>query len=209
MSQTEERMVTEEVRDRAVLPVLIPLAAIVVTEIVVFSMSRVLLAAGVTNAVLIAIGVSVAILVGSAAIAYRPRIRSSSIVTLCVLLLIGTAGVGAVAFQQGPFYERAGAEGHGAELPTVEVGAANIQFDTDTIEMPAEGAVIHFVNEDTAPHNIAIFPDADSLGDPLFSGEIINGDEEVAYEVTGLEPGEYYFHCDVHPTMSGTAVVGE
>jgi len=53
-----------ELRDRAVLPVLIPVLAIVLVEILVFSFSRVLLAAGEMPAVGIALATALAILVG-------------------------------------------------------------------------------------------------------------------------------------------------
>lgn len=197
-----ERMDTD-LRERAVLPVLIPVAAIVVTEIVVFSMSRVLLAAGRTPAVVIALAAALGILAGAAAIAARPRVRSSTITGLLVVLLLGTVVAGGVAAQRGAFYE--GEEG--AEAPTVEVGAADLAFDTDTIELPAGGAVIHFDNADVNTHNIAIFPDERSLDKALFRGPIIEGGEEIEYEVV-LKPGSYYFHCDVHPNMNGTVVVG-
>lgn len=198
-----ERMETD-LRERAVLPVLIPVAVIVVTEILVFSMSRVLLAAGRTQAVVIALAAAFGILLGAAAIAGQPRARSQTIVGLLVVLGLGTVVAGAVAAQRGAFYEK---EGAGAEAPAVDVSASNLAFDTDTIELPAQGAVIRFSNEDTQSHNIAIFPDSESLGDPLFRGQIIDAGAETEYEVPELELGTYYFHCDVHPNMNGAVEV--
>lgn len=196
---------SNELRDRAVLPVLIPVVAIVVTEIVVFAMSRVLLAAGKTPAVIIAVAAALGILLGAAAIAVRPRIRTSTIVGLLVVGGLGTIVAGGVAGRQGAFYER---EGGGAEVAAVEVSAANVAFSTTTIELPAGKPVIHFTNEDVVAHNIAIFPDEDTLDRPLLRGDIIQGGEEITYEgQDDLEPGTYYFHCDVHPNMSGSVVV--
>jgi plastocyanin len=88
------------------------------------------------------------------------------------------------------------------------VTAANIAFDTSTIELPAgEAATITFVNEDVGiQHNIAIYED-DTLAVELFGGELITGPAEVDYEIPALEAGEYYFLCIVHPNMSGTVVV--
>src|SRR5207247_3937142 len=52
----------------------------------------------------------------------------------------------------------------------------------------------------------AIFT-ATCIGTNLFRGEIVTGPTAVDYRIPPLEPGTYYFHCDVHPTMSGTVVV--
>jgi plastocyanin len=91
----------------------------------------------------------------------------------------------------------------------VNVTASGIAFDTSTIDLPAnQPSTIHFVNEDNATqHNIAIYPSADDLANPLFRGELLTGPGEIDYAVDPLEAGEYYFHCDVHPTMSGTVSV--
>jgi len=53
----------------------------------------------------------------------------------------------------------------------------------------------------------AIYPSADDLANPLFRGELLTGPGEIDYAVDPLEAGKYYFHCDVHPTMSGTVSV--
>jgi plastocyanin len=87
----------------------------------------------------------------------------------------------------------------------VEVAAENISFDTSCIEIPSgEKVVIRFVNNDAGTqHNIAVFPSSDQLSDPLFQGDLVTGPDTTDYEVGPFEPGEYFFHCDVHPTMSG------
>ncbi len=98
-----------------------------------------------------------------------------------------------------------GPDGGGAATVT----AANIAFDTSTIELAAdEPGSIAFVNEDSGvPHNIAIYPTADDLANALFSGEVITGPDEIEYAIDPLEAGEYYFQCDVHPTMNGSVIV--
>jgi plastocyanin len=90
----------------------------------------------------------------------------------------------------------------------VTVAAQGLRFDTDRIELPAGApSTIHFENNDPGiQHNIAIFTDS-SLGTNLFRGEIVTGPTAVDYRIPPLELGSYYFHCDVHPTMSGTVVV--
>ena len=90
----------------------------------------------------------------------------------------------------------------------ITVAAQGLQFDTDRMELPAGApSTIHFENNDPGiQHNIAIFTDS-SLATNLFRGEIVTGPAAVDYRIPPLEPGTYYFHCDVHPTMSGTVVV--
>lgn len=99
--------------------------------------------------------------------------------------------------------------GGGGGGPSVAVAAANIAFDTDTIELPADSAsTIVFDNQDAGvQHNISIYAD-DTMAEPLFQGELITGPASVEYAIPPLPAGEYYFVCDVHPTMNGTVIVG-
>jgi plastocyanin len=101
-----------------------------------------------------------------------------------------------------------GGNGGGGGGEAVSVTAQNVAFDTDTIELPADTeSTITFDNEDAGvQHNIAIFTD-DSLSEDLFRGDVITGPDTIDYPIPPLEAGEYYFHCDVHPDMNGTAVV--
>jgi plastocyanin len=80
-------------------------------------------------------------------------------------------------------------------------------FDTACIILPAgETVTLILVNDDTDPHNVAIYTDS-STDTELFAGEIINGGEEIEYEVGPFEAGTFYFDCTVHPTMNGSVVV--
>ena len=194
-----------DLRERAVLPILIPLLAIVLTEVIVFSMSRVLLAVDKNKAVVIALGTALAIMIGAAFIAARPRMRSTTIGGLLVVLAIGAVGAGAYALKQGPNYLKEEA----ANRPKLELTAKDLAFDTKELSLPPSGAIIDFTNADTQPHNFAIYPSEDALDDPLFKGAIVPGGGKAEYEVEAIAPGEYYFHCDVHPTMSGRVVVEE
>jgi plastocyanin len=194
-----------DLRERALLPILIPLVAIVLTEIVVFSMSRVLLAAGEKMAVIIALGAALAIMIGAAFIAARPRLKSGAIYGLLTLLLIAAVASGALAIKQGPAYLKEEA----ANRPQLDVSAKNIAFSTKTLDLGPTGSVIHFENQDTQPHNIAIFESHEKLDAPLFRGSIVNAGAHAEYEVGALQPGELYFHCDVHPNMSGKVMVEE
>ena len=44
-------------------------------------------------------------------------------------------------------------------------------------------------------------------GDAIAQGDVINEGETDEVEIEALEPGEYYFVCDLHPEMNGTIVV--
>jgi plastocyanin len=59
-------------------------------------------------------------------------------------------------------------------------------------------------NKDSAPHNVAIFKDA-SAAEGISIGEIVSS-KSVAQDVPALEPGTYFFRCDVHREMTGTIV---
>jgi plastocyanin len=101
------------------------------------------------------------------------------------------------------------AEGGGGGGGGLTVTAKSLAFDTDEIDLPAEQpTTITFDNEDAGvPHNIAIYND-DSLSETLFQGEQFPGVASREYRIPPLGPGTYYFHCDVHPTMNGSVVVG-
>jgi plastocyanin len=101
-----------------------------------------------------------------------------------------------------------GGEGEGGGGEGITVVAADIAFDTDTIELPADTPTkITLDNQDAGtPHNIAIYTD-DTLDESLFVGEIATGPVSVVYDIPPIPEGEYYFHCDVHPNMSGSVVV--
>lgn len=101
-----------------------------------------------------------------------------------------------------------GAEPGGGGGGPQTVVAADLSFDTDTIELPADTASqLVLDNKDAGvPHNIAIFTD-DTLADVLFKGDLVTGPDQQTYEIPALSAGEYFFHCDVHPSMNGAVVV--
>jgi plastocyanin len=194
-----------ELRERAVLPVLLPVAAILLTEVLVFSMSRVLLATGGQTAVAIALGTALAILLGATMIANAPKASTGAIMGLLTVVALGVVVAGAVAYAHGPVYPK---EKAGAAAEAVAVSASNVKFSVKEIALPASGASIDFSNQDTQPHNIAIFPSAKQLTTPLFRGTIVQPGQKATYDVGNVKPGSYYFHCDVHPTqMFGSVVV--
>ena len=88
----------------------------------------------------------------------------------------------------------------------VEINAADLAFDANTIVAPAgEAFTITLVNNDSAPHNISVY--VEEGGDPIVQGDVVDGGETVTVEVPALDAGEYFFVCDLHPDMNGTVVV--
>ncbi len=92
----------------------------------------------------------------------------------------------------------------------IDLTAQNISFDKSTITVPAGVEVmINFDNEDNGvPHNFAVYKTS-AAQDKIFSGQIITGPKRITYTFTApTTPGNYFFRCDVHPTiMTGTFVV--
>jgi plastocyanin len=57
------------------------------------------------------------------------------------------------------------------------------------------------------PHNVSIYTD-ESASEAIFVGELLNAEGSITYDFTAPGPGEYYFHCDVHPQqMFGTVII--
>jgi plastocyanin len=91
----------------------------------------------------------------------------------------------------------------------VTVSAQNSAFSERCLAAPAhEPFTIELKNMDPGvPHKLSIFTDA-SASKALFVGDLVNGPGTSTYHVTALEPGTYFFWCDVHPAqMTGTFVV--
>ena len=90
---------------------------------------------------------------------------------------------------------------------SLSVEAKSFQFVQKCLAVPADTKLtIAFHNADGGtPHNVAIL---DSKGTKVFTGTIFTGDKTETYDVDALPDGTYSFHCDVHPTMTGTFISG-
>jgi plastocyanin len=91
----------------------------------------------------------------------------------------------------------------------VTLCASNEQaFATASLTAPANDQIqLVFDNQDDGvPHNVAIYTD-DSASESLFVGDQIVGPDSVTYRVPALDPGSYYFRCDIHPVMDGSLEV--
>jgi plastocyanin len=80
-------------------------------------------------------------------------------------------------------------------------------FDRDCLAAPAGTRfTIRLDNRDANTHNVDILDQPGGI--PFFTGRIVKGPKIVTYSVKPIDPGTYYFRCDVHPLrMNGTFIV--
>ena len=220
MSQSSGTPLTEEVRFRVPLPVVIPLVALLVIGVITVGMSQILLSVPKEVATIVAIAVAMNVLIAGAVVAARPATARSSWAELLIVFAypiivgvvlaqmdIGSDGH-AVAEESGAHGEEAtGSEGGESAAGIESLAAAGFAFDAEELTLPADQEVeLEFVNEDSAPHNFSIYEDEG--GKALFEGETISAGQQTTYAVPALSKGEYHFQCDLHPSMSG-AVTAE
>ncbi len=215
MSQTPDPLIGE-VRFRVPLPVVIPLASLAVIGLGAYGFSRVLLSVDKDAAVAIAIVMAANLLGACAFLASRKKVSAVTMVELALVVLypviigIAIAEFGLVGGESAA-HEGAHAEAPAAGGAAGSISAASVQFNTDSLSLPAdEATTLAFANDDTVQHNVSIYPteaDADSQSGALFEGEIIDGGASTDYEIDPLDPGEYVFQCDIHPAMRGTVAV--
>ncbi len=86
--------------------------------------------------------------------------------------------------------------------------AKDLTFDLKELELVAgTDVVLRLRNDDTVPHNVAIFEGMNASGKKLFAGELFTGPATKQYRFKAPPAGTYHFHCDVHPNMQGKVVV--
>lgn len=202
-------------KDRLLLPLGIPIGALVTIGVLVFLLSRVLLAVPREIATPIALIVALTILFGCAYLATRSVVDRGMILgAVAVGLLLLTAVVPYLVLAgQGiaeSIAERRKEEASQVGLPpgTVVISASNNLnvFDKKSITIPASGNVtIRFRNNDVGVvHNWALYDKKG--GTEIFKGDNITGPATIDYVFPSPGPGTYYYQCDIHPaTMFGEA----
>lgn len=150
----EEQRRREARRTRLVLPLLIPAGAILAVGFYVLNVSRVFLAAAEgdsTPAVIIAAGITVAILGGATAVSAMPRLRTSSLVVMMsglmmVVLLAGSVVLGASAPEKkakGGYTEPSGPPVNALEVDALPT----LRFQATSFTAPAGINLIHYVDK--------------------------------------------------------------
>ena len=92
--------------------------------------------------------------------------------------------------------------GIGAKTYTVTI--KNFAFSPQTLTIN-KGDTVIWVNEDSAPHQIASNPHPTHTDLPgLVSGSLSTGQ---SYSFTFDKAGTFGYHCHIHPSMTGTIIV--
>ena len=131
------------------------------------------------------------------------------LVTQSVMVTAAAAGGSAAAPASAPGAAPP-ADAAAGPTTTVTLTAQNVLFDKQTITVPAGAKVaMTFNNLDSGvAHNFALYTDS-SAKTRIFVGDFVTGVKTTTYTFTApSKPGNYFFRCDVHPTiMYGTFVV--
>lgn len=115
-----------------------------------------------------------------------------------VVLVLAASACGTSRAESQPSLDPADAD--------VTITSRDMAFDQETLTVAAGSTWrLQLVNQDSAPHNVAIYTD-ESASESLFIGELIT-DATIVYDIPALEPGTYFFRCDLHPEMKGTLIV--
>ena len=192
-------------RESLLLPILIPVGGLVVIVVVLFAFSRVLLSVKPNAATAVAFAAAAGVMAVAAFVASRKRVTGAALGAFVgaaagIAMLAGGVAIAVI----GPPEEEV--EPFHAALAAPE-GAASEGFSTDALEVEADVPIdLEFDNQDpSVGHNVQIFDGSDASAASLFQGEVITGPAKTTYHVPPLAEGEFFFHCEVHPTtMTGT-----
>jgi plastocyanin len=197
------------VRDRFVMPIVLPIAIVVILALALYGFSRILLSITPEAATATAIVVAGGVLGAAAVAAGRKQVRLSTIAAMIGSIAGFAMLAGGIALAVAGGEEE---DGEG-ERPVVVLAAAEVEFDRTSLSVPAgHPFTLRFHNQDAGvQHNVDIFDNDAFAGEPLFPGEIVTGVTQIDYLVDSLAPGAYFFRCVVHPPMVGEmeAVEGE
>jgi hypothetical protein len=186
------------VKDRVVLPFLLPLLSIAIVAVLVLNISRVFLAGSSDAAVVIGIIITLSILGGASIIAAAPRLKTSTLAVILGAVLIVVSFAGFISL--GPSLddsEGGAASGYvaptGPSVGTVSVAAGpglsfnGVQF-TGNYDAPAGVVTIDYGGD--AGHTLAI-------DNPKFDGFLLQSQGKPQSAKVTLAPGKYTIYCTV------------
>ncbi|MCA1840242.1 MAG: cupredoxin domain-containing protein [Actinomycetota bacterium] len=205
----------EQMRDRVILPVAIPIIALGSIFVIAFTLSRVLLNVPKQIATAVALMTAFNLMVVFAFLSARSKLSRMQLVPVIgvalVPVLIGAAVAAGAVEVKVPM--KAAAEGPKQSQPSgagrsIEINAKDATFDKKEITLAAGTFELKFNNQESVPHNFAILVAEGSSDPPLFKTDIITGPKSVKVEGPDLKPGTYFFECQVHPQqMNGKLTV--
>ena len=184
-------------KTRVLLPFLIPLLSIAIVAVLVLNISRVFLADNKNTALALAIGITLAILIGASLIAAAPRLKTSSLAVILGLVFVGLSlsglaslghsldeGEAPVGFQY--------ATGPAASTVAVTAGPG-LTFDgvASTGNFDAKAGIVQIDYNGASGHTLAI-------QDPKFDGFLL--ESSAGGRKSGkvqLAAGKYTIYCTV------------
>jgi plastocyanin len=198
-------------RESLLLPILIPVGALVVIVAILYGFSRVLLSVKPNAATATALVAAAGTMAVAAFAASRKHVTGAALGAFIgaaagIAMLAGGVAIAVIGPPEPevkPFHlvlvAPAGAVQKGFET------SAGDPAKTVTVEagLPID---LEFDNQDPGTgHNVQIFDGPDDTAASLFDGDVITGPAKTTYAVSALPDGEYFFHCKIHPTtMTGT-----
>jgi len=203
--------------DRIALPLLVPIGVLAFALLLIYGLSRIYLEVPNAVATPLAAGIAVGILGIAWYLANNPSVPRWQIVSVAVAavaLLLGGTIFAAVHEDDGEGEASPPAASPTAPAPPGPGGAAvqiamvpTVRFDQAQLTVAAnQDVTILADNRDTGQlHNFAVY--AGSATGELLGGTDICAGPCQASVILSLQPGQYFFQCDVHPTqMTGTLI---
>jgi len=186
----------DPLRDRLVLPLLLPIGSFVAVLIIVLNLSRVFLASGEDTSVIVGVIVSVGVLLGAAAISASPRLRSSTLTMTLAGLMVLIMSAGLISL--GPSEEKkAGGGGYqqptGAPVAILEVDAGpggTTSFQSKQFGPLPTGIIqIDYIRK-SGSHTLA-------FTDPKLTGFLLKVPGKPSTGKVKLTPGTYTIYCTI------------
>lgn len=194
-------------RERLVLPILIPIAVAGVIFLLIFSASRVLLALEAHYATPLALLLALGILAVSALLATGPRVSRTLLYLLTAVPASTVIAVGLYLAVR-PGEEAAAGTGGPAPVTTITMVATDNKFSLTEITIPVNTEITFTLdNKGQAIHNWHVLNLKDKDGKDITT-QLLTGGKSETIKFTVTQTGTFDFLCDVHPVeMRGKLTV--